>query len=848
MLSLSLNPLNPPSPLKPLSGPLLAGALAALALTALPIHAGAYGRFVRDNGCPQVAEHVARIHVEGGVVTTDVQITLAQGGNVFGGDAEVADAEPSEVIWYLRARGDAPKVVVDGQPVQVDLLDIDDAVAEAMQRADEQGDPSLLDISDEPVWRARLGLSPARVEVRESHPHTTERGVGQIVHPVRTCAGGGRLSVEATFADGSPATVLSPYHTLALEQLDGGTVVARHDSFGANHFDLHLYSASADVEAGADVGSGLVSFRDPSCDPDAPGFFALTAGPRPGAAAEKPTRPKDVVLVVDSSGSMGGEKIDQARGALDHVLTGLGEQDRFEVVDFDSRVQSLFGGLEEASASRIEDARAFVRRLDAGGGTFIEGGLSEGLGALRNRTADDAGRPAFVVFATDGQATNGVTDRQGLIDLATAANLAEARLFPFGIGYDVNAFLLDGLAAANHGVSSFIRPGADIELAIASFYEQIRTPVMTDLELGAVGAKPSALVPDELPDVFDGSQVLLVGTYTAGDPAGLALLGDLDGDGRLSSVPPSGGLVTSGTAHGFVPRLWATRRVAQLIDWDRKTPGDEARVAEIERLANRFGLVTPWTQFVKDGEGNVSNSYARPDGGESGAQAVGHSSDNNDMRGTFNAGDYAGGDELQSLVRHRAERTFVVRDLRWWDTSLADDAPLHDVTYGSPAWKRLVRQAPELRRWLAIGHDVVFRVGCEGLRVSWPEREDLPAESLGVDSLGERVAGEATPAWAEVAEVTGDDSDGPSMGLDPFGGGAGADGEQGIDEPNLVKDVGCSCEIANNEASPWSWALLLGLALLSTRRTMRPWLRTASTSRGSTNGTAPSSFDGPGRS
>ncbi len=828
------------------------------ALVGLPATAAAYGRLLTDDGCADVAEHTAQIRVEGGIVTTDVVLRLASspnnvgnngdnGGNGDNGDPPAA----TDVTWYLGAAGDTPTVIVDGQPVQVDLLTTADAVQEALQRAEELGDPSLLDISDEPVFRALLGPAPNVVEIHEAHPLVVERGVRQLVHPVRTCRGGGQLSVQTTFVDEAPATVLSPYHALALEQLDGGEVVAHHESWGAQHFDLHLYSAEADDAAGAPVGAGLVSFRDPTCDEEAPGYFALTAGPRPGAADEKPARPKDIVLVVDSSGSMGGDKIEQARGALDHVLTALRPEDRFEVVDFDSRVQSLFGDLRQAGPAAVEDARAFVRRLDAGGGTFIEGGLSEGMGALRNRSADDAGRPAFVVFATDGQATDGVTDRQALIDLATAANLAEARLFPFGIGYDVNAFLLDGLAAANHGLSSFIRPGADIQTAIAAFYEQIRTPVMTNLELGAVGTKPASLVPSDLPDLFDGSQVLVVGTYSAGEPAGLALMGDADGDGRLSAVVPHGGLVEAGTAHGFVPRLWATRRVAQLIDFDRKTPGDEQRVAEIGRLANVYGLVTPWTHFVKDDSGNVSNSYARPDGGESGERAVGHSSDNNDMRGTNNASDYAGGQEIQGLVRHRAERTFAAKDGYWWDTSLSEDADLQDVTFGSDRYRAFVQEAPAARRWLSVGHDVVFRMGCMGVRVTAPDREEVPSETL--TNIGDLPTLTPAQAWAEPAEVQSQDP----VDWDVVGDAAtpGAELEAGADDEDddgVLKDVGCACGVTGTQAAPGSsllWLGLMGLAVTGRRRrrrTMRRWPWTVTDSPGCTPNSAPSCSDGRG--
>ena len=274
-------------------------------------------------------------------------------------------------------------------------------------------------------------------------------------------------------------------------------------------------------------------------------------------------------------------------------------------------------------------------------------------------------------------------------------------------------------------------------------------------------------------------------------------------------------------------------------------PSSSAGRPALRISAVSIGLVTPWTQFVKDENGDVKNSYARPDGGESGERAVGHSSDNNDMRGTSNASDYAGGEEVQSLVKHRAERTFVVRDGRWWDTSLADDAEIQDVTFGSDRYRAFVAEAPQARRWLAIGHDIVFRVGCLGIRVSAADREELPEETL--LAVSELPTISPAQAWAEPASVESDEPvawelpDGEVAPVTP----------DGMDEDPLVKDVGCACGVTTTQAAPGSsfiWMGLFGLlALGSTRRTMRRWPWTASASPACTKSSGPSSSDGPAR-
>ncbi len=305
--------------------------------------------------------------------------------------------------------------------------------------------------------------------------------------------------------------------------------------------------------------------------------------------------PKDIVFVFDRSGSMEGEKIRQARNALRFILNQLDQTDRFSIVGFDQQLSLFAPTLQPVGRQNLSDAHHFVERLTADGSTDLEAALQAGLKIL----ADSEGRDAtsMVIFLTDGLPTAGVTDEGAIARLVAEANTRQAaRLHIFGVGYDVNTHLLDRLASDNSGSVTYVQPGENLELVLTDFYKQIAHPVLTDVTVEFEGLAVSDIYPRQMPDMFRGSSLLLTGRYRATAPTvTVRVRGQAAGQPR--SYVYHFELAQTGN-HDFVPRLWATRRVGELLDRVRVEGESPALVDEVRELGLGYGLVTPYTTFA----------------------------------------------------------------------------------------------------------------------------------------------------------------------------------------------------------------------------------------------------------
>lgn len=320
--------------------------------------------------------------------------------------------------------------------------------------------------------------------------------------------------------------------------------------------------------------------------------------------AEKDVLPKDIIFVIDRSGSMSGEKIIQAQNALQFILGQLHENDRFAIVGFDDQLDLSADILEPVNRDSLARARSFVRGLEARNSTDIDLALHTGLDILE-RSERRPGATRLLVFLTDGLPTAGITDEHEIISRASDANRAqEARFHVFGVGYDVNTHLLDALAAQNGGSVTYVQPGENLELVLSDFYRRIANPVLTDVTLSFEGMTVSDLSPKTLPDLFAGSSLLVVGRYQAQSDAITVRVSGLAGTEPREftyrfNLAESGGRYGG---HDFVPRLWATRRVGELLDSVRVEGESQALVEEIRELGLAYGLVTPYTTFVIAGQ------------------------------------------------------------------------------------------------------------------------------------------------------------------------------------------------------------------------------------------------------
>ena len=301
--------------------------------------------------------------------------------------------------------------------------------------------------------------------------------------------------------------------------------------------------------------------------------------------------------MLDTSGSMAeAGKMEKARAALLYGIRILRPQDRFNVVSFAGEERLMETRMIPADEQGRKRGETFVQSLRPVGGTNINQALLVGM-----RQFEASNRPRTLVFMTDGLPTVGETNPTRIVENARAARISGVRLFTFGVGYDVNTALLDKLAAENGGVADYIEPQEDIEVKVSNFFAKVNYPVLTDLQLDMAGVQTDLVYPRELPDLFRGSQITLIGRYSNAidmDFVRLQLSGKAGGANKNYLYNNLRFPLRASESNDFLPRLWATRRVGWLMEQVRSNGEQKELRDEIVDLGTRYGIVTPYTSYL----------------------------------------------------------------------------------------------------------------------------------------------------------------------------------------------------------------------------------------------------------
>jgi Ca-activated chloride channel family protein len=257
------------------------------------------------------------------------------------------------------------------------------------------------------------------------------------------------------------------------------------------------------------------------------------------------------------------------------------------------------------------------------------------------------------------------------------------RLFPFGVGYDVDTFLLDSLAQNQHGLSTYIQPGEALDERLSKFYEKISTPVLTDLQIDFGGLDVYDVFPTPLPDLFEGNQVIITGRYRDGKKTDLTVTGIANGkekNYRYSSQRFADGENPSDQEFISLPRLWATRKIGYLLNQIRLQGADQETIDQIVQLSLRYGIVTPYTSFLvtedmpmgaeaqqEAAQDAYSQYLVQPTAAPSGMDAVQKAAEG----GAMSQADQAAAPTIsdQAALRSAGGRTFLMKDESWIDTT-----------------------------------------------------------------------------------------------------------------------------------------------------------------------------------
>lgn len=493
---------------------------------------------------------------------------------------------------------------IDGKPVEGKILEAGEARQQYEAIVRQMIDPGLLEYADYKTVRARIFPIPAhgtkKVELEYTQLLQAENGLVKYRFPLKgdkeASAGpvdDTKMSVKLSGKQGL-RTIWSPSHTVQVERPENNRAkIAYHQANSLQDKDFLLYYSLSDKEMTANLLTHKVDGED--------GYFLLSLAP-PLKAAQ--SVPKDVVLVADTSGSMQGEKMEQARKALKYVVTALSPQDRFGIVPFNTDADSFRGQLVQASTDNKRLAVDFIDDLEARGGTNIGEALRTGGSLLK----DGGDRPAYVVLMTDGEPTVGETSLTGLLKTVSNKNI---RLFDFGVGYDVNTRLLNRLSSDHHGTAQYIEPGESLEVAMSGFYDKIRSPMLSDVQMTFTGVTVKDIYPRQVKDIFAGNQVLLLGRYKGAGQASVNVSGKLAGVQKTFSFPINFAAAEASNSH--LSRLWAMRRIGYLTEVAQENGDTREVIDEIVALSKKHGIITSYTSFlVTDPSENHRLAVNRP--------------------------------------------------------------------------------------------------------------------------------------------------------------------------------------------------------------------------------------------
>jgi Ca-activated chloride channel family protein len=483
---------------------------------------------------------------------------------------------------------------IDGKQVEAELLPADKARRIYEDIVRKLKDPALLEYAGRDLFKVRIfpiePNSNKRITLSYTELLRADNGLVSYTLPLNTEKFSAKpirnVSVKVDLETKRPLkSIYSPSHSVEVKRRGATRATAGYEATDVQpDTDFTLYFAPEQDE----IGVNLLTHRQNSED----GYFLLLASPGVDVKVKQVVT-KDVAFVLDTSGSMAGKKLEQAKKALQFCVENLNDGDRFEIIRFSTEVEPLFDKLVKATDQNRARANDFIRELKPIGGTAIDDALRKAL-ALRPGQDD---RPFVVIFLTDGRPTIGTTDEDQIVANVKKEDEGRTRVFCFGIGTDVNTHLLDRITEDTRAVSQYVLPEEDLEVKVSNFFSKIKEPVLTNPTLRFTGGiRVTKLYPSPLPDLFRGEQLVLLGRYSGKGDAAVVVEGTMNGAARKFTYEVS--FADDASDSEFIPRLWATRRVGYLLD-EIRLHGENAELRdEVSELARKYSIVTPYTAYL----------------------------------------------------------------------------------------------------------------------------------------------------------------------------------------------------------------------------------------------------------
>jgi Ca-activated chloride channel family protein len=642
---------------------------------------------------------------------------------------------------------------MNNEPVKGKVLDAEEARETYESIVNQMKDPALLEYLGQGAVQAQIYPIPAgdkrRIELEYTQVLAADNGLVDFVYPLNTEKFSLQplqdVSIEVNISSSQPQrAIYSPSHAVQVDKKNDKNAQVTYQEENVlpdQDFEL-IYSL------GSQQAVHLLSYLDTTDEEDGDGYFLLLLAPP--IASDQPAVEKDIVLILDRSGSMEGEKFQQAQEAAKSILERLNENDRFYLSTFSDRIMTFSSTMDRVS--QTEDAKDWIDRQSAAGSTDINLALLDAIAMVDNK------RPTYIIFLTDGLPTAGEVDRDAILRNIAQEMPDNVRLFSFGVGYDVDTSLLDSLSQENHGSSTYVKPEMPLDEVLSGFYEKISSPVLTNLSLDFGSLNIYDVYPTPLPDLFAGNQVIVTGRYKKGGQVDLTLSGEVNGQReamKYRDLAFSKGSTQSKRQFDSLPRIWATRKVGYLLREIRLQGMNEELIQQVIKLSVRYGIVTPYTSYLVEepqvlgfeNQQSLANDAMKsyetmPSAEVSGFGAVERAVDEGVMSAAESAPQTA--QDVQQMVKMVGNRTFLWQEDQWVDT-LYDEAsmPLHKIPFLSQAYYDLLNAYPDVQKSLAVGDRLIVVINGEAYQIVEPGAKASyePNTSSGEEAQGANEAG-----------------------------------------------------------------------------------------------------------
>ncbi len=631
-------------------------------------------------------------------------------------------------------------MVINGKETKAELLDAEKARKIYEDIVRQMRDPALLEYSEQNIFKLRIfpiePKSEKKISISYSQILESDNNLFEYIYPLNTEKFSAKplknVSVKIDLKSSeSLKNIYCPTHNAdIINKSDKHSIISYEEKNTKPDTDFKIYFS----KNSSTVGLSLLTYKSGNND----GYFLLSASP--SIEIDKTDiESKDISFILDVSGSMSGDKLDQAKKALKYCVNNLNSGDRFNIIRFSTEAYSLYKNLKLAEKENIKEAKKFIDDLNAIGGTNIEEAFTL---AFSNYTESD--HPHFLVFITDGRPTIGEMNDEKLVKKILGLNKKQSRIFTFGVGDDVNTHILDKLTEATKAWRTYVSDEEDIEIKVSNFYDKIQSPVLSQIKLDFGNIEVYQTYPKDLPDLFKGSNLLVFGRYKGYGKTKVTLNGNLKGKEKQFIL--SNSFTKSDADYSFIPTLWASRRIGHLLDLIRLNGEDKESVEEITNLAREHGIITPYTSYLimEDEEIRVRNGRLsddlqtvpqRPELKKSnqadyyrmnemtGKSSIEVSKEFQEMNTASNFSQIQQGSNrlfytnskgqnqnLTNQVKNISGRAFYQQDKFWIDSKLQKQNTnnVKKIKFNSDDYYKLLNKYPQTAQFLALGQNVKF--------------------------------------------------------------------------------------------------------------------------------------------